>query len=272
MIRSGQAVAGQATRAALAALLLILPTVAPAAVDDAADAALAPWRARFAAEVDRRLDVPVAEQQGYLALLDAALAAAGVRLDAPQALVLVDRDVHVQAAFVLVRTAHGGWLWLGASPVSTGRTGAFDHFRTPLGVFPHSLDNPDFRAEGSFNEQHIRGYGRRGMRVFDFGWVQAERGWGRGGTSTMRLQMHATDPAVLEPRLGRAASKGCIRIPATLDTFIDRHGLLDADHAAALAAGRPLWVLRPDREPVDWPGRLLVVVDSNRSERPAWSP
>lgn len=272
MNRSGRAVAGQAPRAALAVLLLTLLAGAPAADDVSADAALAAWPARFAAEVDRRLDVPVAEQHGYVALLDAALAAAGVRLDAPQALVMVDRDVRVQAAFVLVRTARGGWLWLGASPVSTGRTGAFDHFRTPLGVFPHSLDNPDFRAEGSFNEHHIRGYGRRGMRVFDCGWVDAERGWGRGGTSTMRLQMHATDPAVLEPRLGRPASKGCIRIPASLDTFIDRHALLDADHAAALAAGRPPWVLRTDREPVDWPGRFLVVVDSNRSDRPAWSP
>jgi hypothetical protein len=102
--------------------------------------------------------------------------------------------------------------------------------------------------------------------------VQAERGWGGGGLGTMRLQVHATDPTVLEPRLGRAESKGCIRIPATLNLFIDRHGLLDADYEAALAAGRRLWVLRSDRSPIAWPGRYLVVVDSGRSERAAWAP
>ena len=42
----------------------------------------------------------------------------------------------------------------------------------------HSLANMDFRAEGTFNDNGIRGYGRKGMRVFDFGWVVSERGWG----------------------------------------------------------------------------------------------
>ena len=48
----------------------------------------------------------------------------------------------------------------------------------------------------------IRGYGVKGMRVFDFGWVTGERTWGDGGLSPMRLQLHSTDPDVLEPRLG----------------------------------------------------------------------
>jgi hypothetical protein len=156
--------------------------------------------------------------------------------------------------------------------VSTGRVGSFDHFRTPTGVFAHSLDNPDFRAEGTFNENGIRGYGERGMRVFDFGWVQAERGWGAGGFSPMRLQMHATDPDRLAPRLGRAESKGCIRIPAGLNRFLDRRGVLDADYAQAVARGERLWILRPDRVPVVDPGRWLVVIDSGARQRPAWAP
>ena len=49
-----------------------------------------------------------------------------------------------------------------------------------------------------------------------------ERGWGAGGKSIMRLQMHVTDPDVLERRLGERASNGCIRISATLNRFIDR--------------------------------------------------
>jgi hypothetical protein len=136
---------------------------------------------------------------------------------------------------------------------------------TPLGVFAQSHENADFRAEGTKNSLGIRGYGEKGMRVFDFGWVRTERGWGDGALGQMRLQMHATDPEYLEPRLGRAGSAGCIRIPATLDVFIDRHGLLDA-------AEEHRWLLRPDREPTPHPGRWLVVVDSARTTRPAWSP
>ena len=251
----------------LAALLWAL--VGPAA---AADDPPQQWREKFALEVDRRLDVPTEAQQRYLALLDAALTDAGLADLPAQTLVLVDRSVLVQAVFVLLRTPEKGWFWLGASPVSTGRVGSFDHFRTPVGVLAHSLDNPDFRSEGTFNQNHIRGYGVRGMRVFDFGWTQAERGWGAGGQSTMRLQMHATDPDTLEPRLGQPESKGCIRIPATLNVFLDRYGVLDADYGQALAQGKSLWVLRADRAPVPWPGRYLVIVDSQATEQPAWSP
>ena len=119
------------------------------------------------------------------------------------------------------------------------------------------------------SDAFIRGYGAKGMRVFDFGWVVAARGWAPG-EQAMRLQMHATDPDRLEPRLGRRESKGCIRIPATLNRLIDHHGLLDADYEAA-PPGRPLWVLKPDRDPTPWSGRWLVVVDSGRSARPDWA-
>ena len=263
---------------ALLMLLLMWPLTWPQAVCATSAAAIADddgsaqWRLRFSREVDRRLDVPVDQQLRYVGLLDAALSVAGLSDLRSQAVLLVDRSVNVQAAFLIVRTGEQGWTWLGASPVSTGRVGSFDHFETPLGVFAHSLDNPDFRAEGTFNRNGIRGYGVRGMRVYDFGWTQALRGWGAGGQSTMRLQMHATDPLTLEPRLGRAESKGCIRIPAALNVFLDRYGVLDADYEQAVAAGRSLWVLRPDRQPVPWPGRYLVIVDSQAVERPGWAP
>ena len=68
------------------------------------------------------------------------------------------------------------------------------------------------------------------------------------------------------------ASKGCIRIPATLNIFIDRYGLLDAAYEEAMAVGREFWVLRSERRPTPWPGRYLVVIESPRSERPVWSP
>jgi hypothetical protein len=88
----------------------------------------------------------------------------------------------------------------------------------------------------------------------------------------MRLQVHATDPEFLEPLLGRARSKGCIRIPATVDEFMDRHGILDADYEEEARSGRSNWVLRADRTTTHWPGRYLVVIDSGSLKRPAWSP
>lgn len=235
------------------------------------EAALQAWRQLFDQEVERRLELPPEAQQLYIALLQQALTDAGVADNSPQAYVLVDRSAQVQAVFVLVRTSDAALHWLGASPVSTGKPGSYDHFVTPLGVFAHSLDNPDFRAEGSFNENHIRGYGLRGMRVFDFGWQDAVRGWGKGGISPMRLQMHATDPNRLEARLGTQQSAGCVRIHASLNRFLDQHGVLDRDYEAALATGDKLWVVRPGRSLLPWLGRYVVVVDSQAPQRPDWS-
>lgn len=244
----------------------------PSTAAPAADAVLQAWAAQFAREVDHRLEVPLTEQLRYVGLLLQTLTQAGLTEIAPQAFVLVDRCPQIQVAMVVVSTPVGPWHWLGATAVSTGKVGTFEHFLTPLGVFPHTLDNPDFRSEGTRNKNHILGYGLRGKRVFDFGWQQAERGWGRGGKSQMRLQMHATDPHILEPRLGRVASEGCIRIPAALNGFLDMHGVLDADYEAAISRGDKLWVLKPNRLTVPWAGRNLVIVDSGAMERPAWSP
>ena len=240
-------------------------------VDPSADT-LVGWSKQFEREVDHRLDVPLADQQQYVMLLRQTLTQANLPDPDAQAFLLVDRSPQVQAAFIVLRTQAGGWYWVGATAVSTGKTGTFEHFLTPLGVFAHTLDNPDFRAQGTFNKNHIRGYGVRGMRVFDFGWQVAERGWGAGGMSKMRLQMHATDPRVLEPHLGRVASEGCIRIPATLNVFLDGHGILDADYEQAQSSGKLQWVLKRDRQTIAWPGRYMVIVDSKAIDRPPWSP
>lgn len=243
----------------------------PGALAAQLDLPPAQWSAQFESEVDHRLIVPALDQARYVALLKQALADAGV--DAPtQVVLLVDRSAQVQAAFLVMHTDADEWLMIGAASVSTGKTGSYNHFLTPLGVFPHTLNNPDFRAEGTLNENHIRGYGRRGMRIFDFGWQPAQRGWGTGAISQMRLQMHATDPNVLESRLGNVASEGCIRIPATLNVFLDKHGWLDAAYEQAVAAGDNLWVLNPQRQSIAQPGRYMVIIDSLADARPPWSP
>lgn len=225
----------------------------------------------YARSVDRRLTVPDAVQQLYARQASAALIMAGL-VDLPaQVLLVVDSSPQVQALLLFWVAPGQAWQLLGASPVSTGRPGRFDYFATPQGVFAHTVANLDFRAEGTRNKQGIKGYGEKGMRVFDFGWQLAPRGWDDQPPSAMRLQMHATDPVHLEPRLGTAQSKGCVRIPATLNTFLDHYGLLDADYEQALQQGARFWMLDPERQPTPWSGRYLVVLDSGSSERPQWA-
>jgi hypothetical protein len=228
--------------------------------------------AQYRMTVDRRLEVPVDESRRYAQLTEAALARAGADVAQPQWLFVVDRSPWVQAGLLFWRSATGEYALAGASPGSTGRPGTFDHFDTPLGVFPHTVSNPDFRAEGTVNENGIRGYGQKGMRVFDLGWQSVPKGWGDGSMIQMRLQVHATDPDALEGRLGSAQSKGCVRIPATLNRLLDHYGLLDADYERLVAAGEKLWVLNDDREPAAGAGSYVVVVDSQRDARPGWSP
>jgi hypothetical protein len=251
---------------ALSASLLLGQTVY------AANAATHELDAQFARQVDHRLVLPLSDQGSYIGLVKEALAQADLKNLPAQTFLVVDRSPLVQAAFLLLLTGTGDWHWVGATAVSTGKPGSFEHFVSPRGVFLHSPDNPDFRAEGTYNENHIRGYGVRDMRVFDFGWQTAERGWGDGGSSPMRLAVHSTDPERLEARFGSIASEGCIRIPASLNHFLDHYGVLDADYEAALTEGKTLRALLPDRQALPWPGRYLVVVDSEAKVRPLWSP
>ncbi|WP_232515236.1 hypothetical protein [Burkholderia ambifaria] len=247
----------------------------PLSADEAknATARAIDMRKHFTQEVARRLNVPASEQRTYGERLQKALADADLRDLAGEYVAMVDRAPNVQALFIYFRaTPTNAWLMIGASPVGTGWPGKYDHFLTPLGVFHHSPDNMDFRAEGTTNDNGIRGYGQRDMRIYDFGWVDGERGWGKGGKSPMRFQMHATDPDRLEALLGVRHSKGCVRIPASLNTFLDRHGILDDDYQARVEAGKSLWVLRHDRDITPIAGRYLVVIDSARKTRPAWSP
>jgi hypothetical protein len=158
----------------------------------------------FRTEVDRRLEVPPEEALRYGRLADEAFARAGVILQGAQYVAVIDRHERVQALLLMWRSGAGDWQLVGASPVSTGRPGSFDHFETPTGVFEHTMANPDFRAEGTFNSNGIRGYGEKGLRVFDFGWQRVAKGWGDGKVIEMRLQMHATDPDRLEQRRHRA--------------------------------------------------------------------
>ncbi|MFX1764737.1 L,D-transpeptidase [Paraburkholderia sp. A1RI-2L] len=248
------------------------PDLTPEQAAEETHRALA-MRQTFASSVKRRLRVPPADQRAYGQRLQAALDEKNLGALAGEFVILVDRAATVQALFIYFRAMpHEPWQMIGASPVATGRPGEFDHFLTPLGVFEHTPSNMDFRAEGTMNENGIRGYGARDMRIYDLGWVDGERGWGKGGFSPMRFQMHATDPDRLEPLLGIRHSKGCVRIPASLNAFIDHYGIVDAEYQALVDSGKSLWVLHPGREVTPWAGRFIVVIDSQRKTRPAWAP
>lgn len=252
-----------AARSVVLSMIMTGPVLAQATPQDVIQS--------FSLRVAPALNVPADEQVRYGSLALATLKDAGIGLLGAQYVLVVDRNPKVQAVILYWLPAGGSPLYVGASPVSTGRIGQFDHFETPTGVYAHTLANPDFRAQGTKNANGILGYGAKGMRVYDFGWQQAQRGWGDGGVSTMRLQMHATDPVLLEPKLGTPQSKGCIRIPATLNRLLDSYGLLDADYELAADLVAPPWVLLSGRTPAYGAGRYLIIVDTARDSRPDWS-
>jgi lipoprotein-anchoring transpeptidase ErfK/SrfK len=203
--------------------------------------------------------------QEWIARTWAAVKASSLAIDRPQLLVVVDRNPRVQQMRLILAQPQGDWDDLGGVKVSTGQVGRYDYFLTPTGVFLHTAAIRDWRAEGTFNAHHVRGLGESGMRIWDFGWQRAIRGWrSRTKISKMRLLLHATDPDNLARRLGRTASKGCIRIPEAMNLFLDRHGVLDANYEQA-AQHNPRFaaILLPDRTPTPLAGNALVVVDSS---------
>src|SRR5262249_57220491 len=88
-------------------------------------------------------------------------------------------------------------------------------------------------------------------------------------TAVIGLLLHATDPDFLEQRLGRPASQGCVRVPAAMNRFLDRHGVLDASYEqAARSDGRIREILPVDRRPTPLAGDTLVVIDSAERSGP----
>jgi hypothetical protein len=242
---------------------LTQPATTPPPADVAREAAH--LRAALIREVPQHIIGSPDSDRDWIARAKAVIATAPLAIDHPQLLVVVDRNPAVQEMrIILAQPGASPWEVIGGSKVSTGQAGRKGYYITPVGVFLHTDDILDYRAEGTFNENHIRGLGLKGMRVWDFGWQTADRGWGGvPDPSDIRLLMHATDPDALERRLGRAASKGCVRVPAPMNRFLDKHGVLDADYERDADDVRLRSVLLPDRQPTPLAGDALVVVDSS---------
>ncbi|NHO33170.1 L,D-transpeptidase [Acetobacter fallax] len=221
-------------------------------------------------EVPHLLPLTLAQRLHWVLLARNMVVEAGFAITRAQVLVVVDRNPAVQKlALILALPDSSDWHVIGSVKVSTGTRGRKYYFVTPTGVFPNTTDRLGYRAEGTKNEHGIRGIGAKGMRVWDFGWHTAVKGWlSAGETGDIRLEMHATDPDFLESRLGRPASEGCVRIPAAFNVFLDHHGLLDVEYEqAASYDGRFRALLPKNRVPSPIAGEALVVVDSGQQDQ-----
>lgn len=193
----------------------------------------------------------------------------GTQLNRTQILIVVNRNPKIQALSLILAFPKnkGEWMVLGGEHVSTGQGGRKLYYITPTGVFKNTTDRIGYRALGTKNKLGIRGNGGKGMRVWDFGWQWAEKGWLPNHVKgQIRLEMHATDPVYLEPRLGRPASEGCVRISAAMNRFIDHYGLIDVLYnQAATYDKRFQAILSKKRQSTPLAGDLLVIVDSSEN-------
>ena len=261
-IRSGQTAeaATESTRRAVARAR-VLPSLGPG--DTTVEASR--LRTALHQEVQGLLRLTQAQQRQWISMVRVMLTERGKEIRRAQLLVAVDRNPHVQALMLIVAQPDGPWMILGGTHVSTGQPNRRLYYITPTGIFLHTDVILDYRAQGTFNENHIRGLGVKGMRVWDFGWQWARKGWLTDGeTGQIRLLMHSTDPTYLAQRIGRPASEGCIRVPADMNKFIDRHGVLDVDYEQAAIDYIAFRAILPrNAKPTPLAGDTLVVVDSS---------
>lgn len=272
LLAFGLACAAQASPALVPSVAAAAPDAAPAelpALDEVArEVEVLRLREAFATEVPHAAPRTPARDADWVALARAEAAAYGFQPDRPQLVVVVDRSPRVQGVAVLMAMPDGEWKMIGGAHVSTGSTGRYDHYVTPRGVFHITGAILGYRAEGTLNGYGIRGLGGKGMRVWDFGWQRARKGWaeevGKPDSTLIRLEMHATDPDKLEQRIGHPASQGCIRIPTVMNRFLDLHGVLDAEYeSAAVTDIKFRSLLLANRTPSPLAGNTLIVTDSS---------
>ena len=200
---------------------------------------------RFDAAVAQQLQVPRTESWIYASLAEAELAGHhGIAPD-PQYVLVVDSSPAIQVAFLFWRLLPGRYELVGASPASTGSPLRPGCLETPCGVFPQASVSDAGRAFAA--------------RVYDFGTQRARNATGTG-YGALHLQARA---ALGRHRalLGTAQSDGRVLLPPSLVAFLDTYGVLDGRPGNATAAG----------EPVPFAGQYLVVIDSERDERPDWA-
>jgi hypothetical protein len=202
---------------------------------------------RYRDHVDRRLVIPADQVGLYCGALEEDLIDHEDALRQPQYLLMVDSNPNVQAALLFWRLMPGHHQLIGASPVSTA------------GPVPPSRLNC---AQGLYDQARVRpaaAVARGSRRIYEF----ESRGDAGPARSHRQLQARAAQGRSAQS-LGSALSDGCILLPASLIAFLDEYGVLDA--AAHAGNGRA------NRAVLPFPGRYLLMLDSDRDDRPPWSP
>jgi hypothetical protein len=201
---------------------------------------------RFTRAVAGRLPVPANEAMIYTMLAEAELAVHPGAPDDPQYLLVVDSCPAVQAALLFWRLVPGRCELVGATAASTGAPARPGCVETPCGVFAQA---------GAPDAGHALA-----ARVYDFGVQRVRRTPGQG-PAALHLRAHAAFGAT-RAHLGTAQSDGRVLLPASLVAFLDAYGVLDAQGDD---------VRTPDGQALPFAGQYLVVVDSERDQRPDWT-
>jgi hypothetical protein len=181
----------------------------------------------------------------------------GEETDQSQYFLYVDRNPDNQIAFVgFFNATDKSATIIGLDRISSGNEKRNGFFITPTGAFKNSPESASYRALGTKNAKGWRGLGAKGSRVWDFGWQKTVK---KGEERLIRLLLHATDPVFGEKRLGKVDSKGCVRISGKLNHFLDHYGLLDRRYETQKSDKRISWVLKADRQPVQFAGEYMLV-------------
>ncbi len=176
-----------------------------------------------------------------------------------QYFLLVDRNPDTQIiSLAFLNIEEKEVVILGSGKTSTGNPLRNGYYETPIGVFLNTPSNMSYRALGTRNSKGWRGFGVKGSRVWDLGWQKSKNV--KNPDINIRMLIHATDPDAGEKRLGTRDSKGCIRLSAKFNYFLDHHGILDAEFEKN---EKKKYILPKDREKVVYAGNLIVVVDSS---------
>jgi lipoprotein-anchoring transpeptidase ErfK/SrfK len=251
-------------KATVSDVVYIAPVVQPEPESAAVAEDANQIRNAMAREVPAAVPLSAARRQALITLAQQMAAEGNFFVRRPQLVLIVDRASSVQLMAMTLAQPDGQWEILGTTHVSTGKPGRKEHYKTPVGVLVNDGSELGYRAQGTYNQNHIRGLGVKGMRVWDFGWQTTDDWKTPGATTQIRVEMHATDPSVLEQRIGRADSEGCIRVPDAVNKFLDHHGIIDADLEKLAADNIGYRALLPaSADPTPIAGDAVIVVDSS---------
>lgn len=198
---------------------------------------------RYAAQVEHSLAVPRNEFLIYAGLAEIEIASLREpALRRPQYLLVVDSCPTIQVAFLFWRMLPGHLELVGASPASTGDPVRPGCVATPCGVFAQA---------------HAHEPGALASRVYDFG-VQRAR---MPGSLPVHLQAQSARGRS-RSLLGRPQSDGRVLLPPSLVAFLDAYRVLDGAQGNATTASG---------EVLPFAGRTMIVLDSEREDRPGWA-